>query len=335
MQAPGQVQQQQQQQPRPPAPPGAQQYPPNQTGPRPPLPAQQQFQQPRPQNPNQAPPLRAPLPQQPPIQQQPTSRPPFPLPTQQPLNRPPLIRPQGQQQQPQMPGVPPGQQFRPAAPIGQQRPIGPPSRQLTNEFIGDQQQIRSQNSFDKPNSIDPSKIMTRPNSGLSNDDDDDVIMGRPQSSINRAPSDLQNAANYNKGPAVQRSDSKLSIPSRPPSATDHISKTPSPDIISKQLISENNLPKINETKNVYDPNSVQRPPSVTFRDNVVKQPYGSEPLKSPMNAVIDERALTPTSERFRTNSPNTMMPERPTSMINGNRGDQNLRSSMKYSKIIF
>lgn len=366
MQVPGQNPQQQQQQSQPPRP----QVPPQQQqqqqfgniqGPRPtgPLPPQQQFAQPRPQNPQAGPVLRGgpPQTQQPPqLGQPPLNRPPIPNPQQPPLtNRPPFIRPQG--------GVPPSvlpgqQQYRPPAPV--QRPMG----DQPNLF-------KSQNSFERSqmsaDGLASKTNLSRPNSVMStNDDDDDVIMGRSvssaQGSIHRTPSDLQNK------PQIQRSDSKLSIPSRPPSANDHLPKSPSPENqkppFDYKPQSENNLPKIPETfsKNLYDSNTMPpRPPSVTFKDNIVRQSNSPEPTtyggagkypnqpssglnaKSPisLNAMMNDennvykttdRITTPTSEKFRTQSPYIPNPERPTNLING---EQKLRSSLKFSKIYF
>lgn len=344
-----QQQQQQQQQPqqRPIGPPPAQQQPPQFAAPnqgqRPPGPPGQQFQPPRPLNPS--PLVRGPTPGAVPPPQQPLQQPPrpqFPQQQQQPP-RPPFIRPQGGAPLLQSPVNPQGgPPFRPPIP-GQQRPVGQPIRQPSSEQI-----LRSQNSFERAqdprimNTPDPSKG-SRPNSVLSNDDDDDVVMGRAATpgQIKRTPSDLQNPSKaYGQiNPQLQRSDSKLSIPSRPPSATDQHSKSPSPDSINKPAAvaapqysseyraPENNLPKIPENSSKYDGKEMSRPPSVTFRDDIPDRNKTSpEPIlypkygqsggatsgtsKSPvsLNSIISdessrippERISTPTSEKFRT-----------------------------------
>lgn len=366
---PGQTPQQPQQQrpngnppQQPPSPfPQQGQRPPGPQGP----PGQQappQFQPPRPINPNPGQQIRAPLPQQqPPLQ----NRPPFPAnPQQLQQQRPPQIRPQGpiptnpQQQQP--PNGPPI--FRAPVPQ-QQRPVGPPPiRQLSSEFTNDPNQLRSQNSFERLRtqqdpmamSADPAlKGISRPNSVLSNDDDDDVVIGRSstpnnQQPIMRTPSDLAR----NPMQSLQRNDSKLSIPSRPQSGTDQHSKSPSPDGINKVASgydygkTSENLPKIPEATGRPQTYDIQRPPSVTFKDDMQRSAASPEPFKygqsvtgskSPASLVSgeqSERINTHTSEKFRT-SPlhqrELMNHERPASLQNGS-SDSRMKSSLKFSK---
>lgn len=214
----------------------------------------------------------------------------------------------------------------------------------------------------------------RPNSVLSNDDDDDVIMGggragTPQQPVKRMPSDLSaKPQGYGGQPSpsqpsiggqpLQRNDSKMSIPSRPPSAADQHSKSPSPDILASAAAGTKNgvadyrgenLPKIPE--NGVQQLQQQRPPSVTFRDDL-QESRSSDAAKymggggggnkgmmmmgggggsgDGSGGQHQERMSTPTSEKFRT-SPlhhrtEILSHERPANF------DSGYKSSLKFSK---
>lgn len=198
----------------------------------------------------------------------------------------------------------------------------------------------------------------RPNSVLSNDDDDDVVIGRAgtpnnQQPIKRTPSDLAR----NPIQSLQRNDSKLSIPSRPQSVTDQHSKSPSPDVINKAAAgydykqTSEILPKIPETAGRPQTYDIQRPPSVTFKDDMHRSTASPEPFKygqsmsgskSPATLISageqqpDRINNTQTSEKFRT-SPlhqrELMNHERPGSLQNGS-SDSRIKSSLKFSKKI-
>lgn len=223
-------------------------------------------------------------------------------------------------------------------------------------------QLRSQNSLERiQRPIDSAEIMSartepsRPNSVLSNKSDED-----PRVSVQKPPiTSVPNS--YQQHPPLQRNDSRNSIPSRPQSSLEHQSKSPSPDYMSKPMEIkppvENNLPKIPEninrnayeSRDIRDSVSVQRPPSVTFKEDIKKYPIESrttsEQIKSPisLNSIINsdsvvspgyksrdiERSTTPTSEKFRAMPGLTQ--ERPPGYLNG--GDSmRLKSSLKYSK---
>lgn len=315
--------------------------------------------------------------------QQPIQRPPLIRPqqppsnfnTQQPLQNNQTLQQNNQQQQPVniQPSLPYRQPMPPAT--AQQRPVGPnitPSRppmaqygqtqsqQLPNSQPQSQQppnQLRSQNSLEKiQRPIDSSEILSartepsRPNSVLSNKSDEDHRASVPKPTVTSVPN------SYQQHPPLQRNDSRNSIPSRPQSSLEHQSKSPSPDYMTKPMESkpvENNLPKIpeNVNRNAYDsrdirePVSVQRPPSVTFKEDIKKYPIESrtsDQIKSPitLNSIINsdsagyksrdiERSTTPTSEKFRAMP--GLAQERPTGYSNG--GDtMRLKSSLKYSK---
>lgn len=199
------------------------------------------------------------------------------------------------------------------------------------------------------------KGLSRPNSVLSNDDDDDVVIGRSstpnnQQPIKRTPSDLAR----NPIQSLQRNDSKLSIPSRPQSVTDQHSKSPSPDGINKVATgydynkTSENLPKIPEAAGRPQTYDTQRPPSVTFKDDMQRSTASPEPFKygqsvagskSPISLISGEqpdRINTQTSEKFRT-SPlhqrELMNHERPANLQNGS-SDSRIKSSLKFSKNI-
>lgn len=226
-------------------------------------------------------------------------------------------------------------------------------------------QLRSQNSLERiQRPIDSADIMSartepsRPSSVLSNKSDEDHRFSAPKPPTATVPNSYQQQQQHQP---LQRNDSRNSIPSRPQSSLEHQSKSPSPDYMSKPMESkpvENNLPKIpeNVNKNAYesrdirDSVSVQRPPSVTFKEDIKKYPIESktnEQIKSPisLNSIINsdsaispgykprdiERTTTPTSEKFRAMSGLTQ--ERPPGYLNG--GDtMRLKSSLKYSKKI-
>lgn len=346
-----------------------------------PNPQQTNIQQQNPQQPN---------PQQTNIQQ-PIQRPPLIRPQQAPpnfntqqaqQNNQPLQQQNNQPQSQNIAPQQPQQPYRQPMPqqTAQQRPIGPnttisrppmsqygqqPQSQPYSQSQPPPNQLRSQNSLERiQRPIDSTDIISaraeqsRPNSVLSNKSDEDYRAPMPkpiQPSVQQ--STIPNS--YQQHPALQRTDSRNSIPSRPQSSLEHQSKSPSPDYMVKPMESkpvENNLPKIPENvgRNAYEsreirePVSVQRPPSVTFKEDIKKYPIESrtnEPIKSPisLNTIINndsatspgykqrdfERTTTPTSEKFRAMPGLTQ--ERPPAYLNG--GDSmRLKSSLKYSK---
>lgn len=298
--------------------------------------------------------------------------------------RQPMQQPATQQQRP----VPVGPNMAPArAPMTQygqpQSQNQPQSQQHQQQQPPPTNQLRSQNSLERiQRPIDTSEIMTtrtepsRPNSVLSNKSDDDHRVNVPKPSVTSVPN------SYQQHPPLQRNDSRNSIPSRPQSSLEHQSKSPSPDYITKPMDSkpvENNLPKIpenvnrnayesreirdsvsasrdfrdpirteNRERDIRDTANIQRPPSVTFKDDIKKYPIESRPnesMKSPisLNTIINsdspvspgyrsrdiERTVTPTSEKFRPMP--GLAQERPPGYMNG--GDtMRLKSSLKYSK---
>lgn len=222
-------------------------------------------------------------------------------------------------------------------------------------------QLRSQNSLERiQRPIDTAEILSartepsRPNSVLSNKSDEDHRVSVQKTPITAVPN------SYQQHPPLQRNDSRNSIPSRPQSSLEHQSKSPSPDYMTKPMDVkppvENNLPKIPENVNrsayesrdMRDSVNVQRPPSVTFKEDMKKYPVESrtvEQVKSPisLNSIINsdsvlspnyksrdvERSTTPTSEKFRAMP--GLAQERPPGYLNG--GDtMRLKSSLKHSK---
>lgn len=329
-------------------------------------PPQQYPQQPRPQNPNSASNIRPNNPLQQP------NRPVAPNQQQQPI-RPP-IRPQGPTQNPPL--------NRPPVPQNQTQPqTRPTSASVRQPSPAYPQAPYSQNSAEKfQSSYDPNNMsadisvlrtdQTRPSSVLSNDDDDDVVMGR--SSPLRTPvgsakaSEPRTDISQSKSPTnpapLQRADSRQYIPSRPPSSTDYNQSysTERPPSQTDYKNSENALPSISEKSSAKD---LPRPSSVTFKEEPkiekIKSPSPDIPnpkVKPPLslNSIINpDRASSPSSnrhedsygssgglkaksnasERVTTPTSEKFRTTPKTDMVNGDfKRGQKLRSSLKFSK---
>lgn len=304
------------------------QYPPGQGPPqRPPggIPQQPQQYPPRPINPNSAPAQR------PPLLQQPLNRPIIPNQPQQPPNSrpPPILRPQGQPiaNLQNSAGVrPPINPQRPAAPIRQQTPPYP--------TLQSQNQIYSQNSFEQNQSLqDPNNMSAdisvyrgeppRSGSVLSNDDDDDVVMGKTASPMpTPIKSSISPTAVLQNQPSLQRNDSKPSMPPRPPSSTD-FNRSPTPD--SPKSYAENVLPKISEN---FQSKDQPRPPSVTFKEEIKSSSPDIATPKHQAKSPISLNSIINTSDRpgTPTNRPTTPTSKVSTPMRSSTPGDLTHRS---------
>lgn len=268
-----------------------------------------------------------------PLQQQPLNRPLVPNQPQQLANaRPsPQIRPQTQP----IGNLPNSGTLRPA--INPQRPpLSAPIRQQAPPYAQQtQNQLYSQNSFEQnPNNQEQNSMSTdisafrnepqRSGSVLSNDDDDDVVMGKTPSPMptpiktndyqnSKSPSPINSTIAPNQS-SLQRNDSKQSIPSRPQSAN----RTPTPENV-KLLTDNDALPKISENysssaKFAPEQRDQTRPPSVSFKEDTIDKIKSSSPdtmtpkhqPKSPisLNSIINtdrpgtptNRPMTPTSK---------------------------------------